>query len=187
MLPALLCGGICAAFTEYTWRFVAPWCRILYNKGEFCPALPAFCRGGRADGTGTATGAKAGIKSGITPLAGVLQLPQTELEGYLQEAVLSNPLLEMELPQDFTCLIRKGSPPAPWLSGRPIPGSQRQRERGGLGPARRTAPGRAAPGKTSPTAWPIPTPRGKNSPMRWRNSCCICPALPTGCAACASI
>ena len=30
----------------------------------------------------------------------VLQLPQTELEGYLQEAVLSNPLLEMELPQD---------------------------------------------------------------------------------------
>ncbi len=30
----------------------------------------------------------------------VLQLPQTELEHYLQEAALSNPLLELELPQD---------------------------------------------------------------------------------------
>ena len=35
------------------------------------------------------------LSQGLRRSLEVLQLPQTELEGYLQEAVLSNPLLEM--------------------------------------------------------------------------------------------
>lgn len=40
------------------------------------------------------------LSQGLRRSLEVLQLPTTELEAYLQEAALSNPLLELELPQD---------------------------------------------------------------------------------------
>ena len=50
------------------------------------------------------------LSQGLRRSLEVLQLPQTELEGYLQEAVLSNPLLEMELPQDLHLPDPEGEP-----------------------------------------------------------------------------
>ena len=50
------------------------------------------------------------LSQGLRRSLEVLQLPQTELEGYLQEAVLSNPLLEMELPQDMHLPDPEGEP-----------------------------------------------------------------------------
>lgn len=50
------------------------------------------------------------LSQGLRRSLEVLRLPQTELESYLQEAALSNPLLDMELPQDARLPDPEGEP-----------------------------------------------------------------------------